>query len=69
MRPVVRQIEVAYPGWRVWCSDAGWWYATRVEQGARGVAATVAGSGPDELTAELAREEQAWFQGRTIQVR
>jgi hypothetical protein len=69
MRPVARQIEVAYPGWRVWRSDAGWWYATRVERSARGVAATVAGGGPDELVNELAREEQAWFQGRTIEVR
>jgi hypothetical protein len=69
MRPVVRQIEVAYPGWRVWQSDAGWWYATRVERAARGVAATVDGSGPEDLANALAREERDWFAGRSYQVR
>jgi hypothetical protein len=69
MRPVARQIEVAYPGWRVWRSDAGWWYATRVERGARGVAATVSGCDPEELTDALAREESDWFAGRPSQVR
>lgn len=68
MRPVGRQIEVAYPGWRVWQSDEGQWYATRVKQAARGVAATVSGSGPDELADALAREEQDWFSGRSFQV-
>ncbi|MDX6395417.1 MAG: hypothetical protein QOJ73_6480 [Streptosporangiaceae bacterium] len=24
-----RQIEGAYPGYHVWSSDEGWWYATR----------------------------------------
>ena len=23
------QIERAYPGYHVWASDEGWWYATR----------------------------------------
>jgi hypothetical protein len=33
------------------------------------VAATVSGSGPDELADALAREERDWFSGRTFQVR
>jgi hypothetical protein len=69
MRVVALQIEVACPGWRVWRSDEGWWYATRVQRAARGVAATVSGSGPDELADALAREERDWFSGRTFQVR
>lgn len=56
---VARQVERAYPGWRVWVSDEGWWYATRVRPWARGQSATVAGPGPEALTDELAAEDTA----------
>jgi hypothetical protein len=62
MRPVSVQIECAYPGWRVWRSDEGRWYATRVVPRARGVSATVYGHGPDELTRALAEEETPWLE-------
>ena len=26
---IARQIECAYPGYHVWASDGGWWYATK----------------------------------------
>jgi hypothetical protein len=57
VREVARQIERAYPGYHVWTSDEGWWYATRVSSSARGQSHTVHGADPDELTAELAAEE------------
>ncbi len=53
------QIQRAYPGWRVWVSDEGWWYATRIRPWARGQSATVTGCDPDELTDELAAESAA----------
>ncbi|HEY3732355.1 MAG TPA: hypothetical protein VGL63_00390 [Streptosporangiaceae bacterium] len=62
MRPVPRQIENAFPGWRVWRSDEGWWYATRVMPRARGTSATVYGPGPEELTRALAEEETPWLE-------
>jgi len=51
------QIERAYPGYHVWISDAGWWYATRTHSWARGQSATVHGPGPGELSGALAEEE------------
>ena len=51
------QIERAYPGYHVWISDAGWWYATRTHPRARGQSPTVHGSGPGELSTALAEEE------------
>ncbi len=51
MTPVQAQtageIQRAYPGWRVWVSDEGWWYATRVRPWARGQSATVTGPDPE----------------------
>ena len=55
----VGRIELAYPGYHVWVSDAGWWYATRKESWAHGQAATVHGPGPGELCGALAEEEAA----------
>ena len=52
-----RQIERAYPGYHVWTSDEGWWYATRTSARARGESPTVHGANPGELTTELAAEE------------
>ncbi len=40
------QIERAYPGYRVWVSDEGWWYATRTRARMPGQSATVHGPGP-----------------------
>jgi hypothetical protein len=54
---VAGQIERAYPGYHVWTSDAGWWYATRMRPWARGQSATVHGPGPGELSGALAEEE------------
>ena len=51
------QIERAYPGYHVWASDEGWWYATRASARARGESPTVHGADPEELTTELAAEE------------
>lgn len=59
------QIEKAHPGYHVWTSDAGWWYATRTRPWACGQAATVHGPGPGELSAALAEEEAATF-GRAM---
>ncbi|HEY3734094.1 MAG TPA: hypothetical protein VGL63_09270 [Streptosporangiaceae bacterium] len=56
-RQVAGQIEHAYPGYHVWVSDTGWWYATRIRPWARGQSATVHGPGPGELTDALATEE------------
>jgi hypothetical protein len=51
------QIERAYPGYHVWISDAGWWYATRTHPRARGQSPTLHGPGPGELSTALAEEE------------
>ena len=56
---IERQIERAYPGYHVWVSDEGWWYASRVNSRARGQSPTVCGANPDELTYELSAEETA----------
>jgi hypothetical protein len=56
---IARQIERAYPGYRVWTSDEGWWYASRVSSRARGASLTVHGADPDELTWELSAEDTA----------
>ena len=54
---IAMQIERAYPGYHVWISDAGWWYATRTHPRARGESPTVHGPGPGELSTALAEEE------------
>ena len=54
---IAGQIQRAYPGYHVWVSDAGWWYATRMHPWARGQSATVHGPGPGELSGALAEEE------------
>lgn len=54
---VAGQIERAYPGYHVWTSDAGWWYATRRQPWVHGKSATVHGPGPGELFGALAEEE------------
>jgi hypothetical protein len=56
---IAMRIELAHPGYHVWVSDAGWWYATRTQSWARGQAATVHGPGPGELRGALAVEEAA----------
>jgi len=56
---LVVHIERAHPGFRVWISDAGWWYATRTQPWACGRAATVHGPGPGELSGAIAAEEAA----------
>lgn len=56
---IAGQIELDHPGYHVWVSDAGWWYATRRKSWARGQAATVHGPGPGELCGALAEEEAA----------
>ena|SRR5487761_644131 len=61
---IAGQIERAYPGYHVWTSDAGWWYATRMPPWARGQSATVHGPGPGELSGALAAEEAVTL-GRT----
>jgi hypothetical protein len=53
---MARQIEDAHPGYHVWISDAGWWYATRTHPWAHGQSATVFGPGPGELAGALAGE-------------
>ena len=55
----VGQIERAYPGYHVWVSDQGRWYATRTRRPVPGQAATVHAPGPAELTEALAAEEAA----------
>lgn len=54
---IALQIERAYPGYHVWISDTGWWYATRTHPRARGQSPTVHGPGPGELSTALAEEE------------
>ena len=56
---VAAQIERAWPGYHVWTSDEGHWYATRARPRARGTSPTVCGATPDELTWELAIEDKA----------
>ncbi|HEV2450685.1 MAG TPA: hypothetical protein VGS62_02005 [Streptosporangiaceae bacterium] len=59
------EIEEAYPGYHVWTSDDGWWYATRTDPPVRGQSATVHAPGPAELAASLAAEE-AFVIGRAM---
>ena len=54
---IARQIEHAYPGYHLWASDGGWWYATKTSPRARGESPTLFGANPGELTTELAAEE------------
>ena len=56
---IAEQIERAYPGYHVWTSDAGWWYATRMHPHVPGQAETIYGHGPGELTVALAAEAAA----------
>jgi hypothetical protein len=56
---IAARIEHAHPGYHVWVSDAGWWYATRTQSWAHGQAATVHGPGPRELCDALDAEEAA----------
>jgi hypothetical protein len=56
---VAGEIERAYPGYHVWTSDEGYWYATRARPRARGISPTVCGADPGELTCELSAEEAA----------
>jgi hypothetical protein len=56
---IAGRIELDHPGYHVWVSDAGWWYATRTKTWAHGQAATVHGPGPGELCGALAEEEAA----------
>ena len=53
------QLERDYPGYHVWTSDGGWWYATRTHSWRRGRSATVHAPGPEELAAALAAEQAA----------
>jgi hypothetical protein len=50
------QIEHAYPGYHVWISDEGWWYASRVNSLARGQSQTVCGATDRELAHALSAE-------------
>jgi hypothetical protein len=55
-------LEADFPGWTVWRSDGGRWYATRAgsltdQQLLSGLAMTVAADGPEELRGLL--DEQA----------
>jgi hypothetical protein len=63
---VAAQIERAYPGYHVWLSDAGWWYATKKSRRARGDSATVYGADPDKLTTALSAEETAVLRTYTL---
>ena len=56
---VAGQIERAYPGYHVWTSDEGWWYATRTRLIATGPSPTVCGASPEELATELSCEQGA----------
>jgi hypothetical protein len=50
-------IEQAYPGYHVWVSDEGWWYAVKISPAVRGWAATLDGAGPVELHGALCEAE------------
>ena len=63
---VAAQIERAYPGYHVWISDQGWWYATKTSPRARGDSATVDGADPDKLTTALSAEETAVLRTYTM---
>ena len=56
---IARQIERAYPGYHIWTSDEGYWYASRTRLIATGPSPTVCGANPDELTTELCNEQGA----------
>lgn len=56
-------IQREFPDWRIWCSDAGCWYATRYvaptkAQVNAGCAYTVDADTPEELVARLAEQER-----------
>lgn len=56
-------LETDFPGWVVWRSDAGRWYATRTEtltdqQLEAGCAMTVAAEEPDGLRILLVEQER-----------
>lgn len=64
-RDVRAQLSARWPDWSIFTSDAGHWYAGRrtprflAEQGLNlGLCMTVHASGPDELAAGLARQDQ-----------
>jgi hypothetical protein len=63
---VARHIEAAHPGYHVWTSDAGWWYATRTQPWVHGQSATVHGPGPRELSCALTIEEETTTIGRAM---
>lgn len=63
---IAAQIERAYPGYHVWISDQGWWYATKTSPRARGDSATVDGADPDKLTTALSAEETAVLRTYTM---
>lgn len=57
-------IEADFPGWTVWLSDGGRWYATRAgtltdQQLRSGLARTLAADGPDELRGLLTQQPDA----------
>jgi len=56
---IAGQIERAYPGYHVWTSDEGYWYASRTRLIATGPSPTVCGASPEELTTELSAEQGA----------
>lgn len=56
---IAGQIERAYPGYHVWTSDEGHWYASRTSSRATGPSLTVCGADPDQLTTELSAEQGA----------
>jgi hypothetical protein len=56
---IAGQIERAYPGYHVWTSDEGYWYASRTRLIATGPSPTVCGASPDELATELSAEQGA----------
>jgi hypothetical protein len=56
-------LETDFPGWVVWRSDAGHWYATRAgsltdQQIQSGYAMTVAAEAPETLRLLLAEQER-----------
>ena len=51
-----RQIEADHPGYGVWVSSEGWWYASRVSPQAAGRTPTVFGATPDRLITALAAD-------------
>lgn len=72
MRPdqaqTAREIEQAFPGFHVWVSDQGWWYASRARRRARGRGQLPAlrGADPGELTSALFAADAATDRVRQI---